>query len=203
MCAYPPAPCRRPEDGISLTPDQDYKIRGAAMRAAVFKEMSKPLVIETSARSRARPDRHHPQGQELRHLRIGSAHDRTDIGHAAGARLGHGPRIRRRSRGRRQGCGRTLEGWRSRGGLSLHLLRRSQPLHQFRARARGSCAKGISVGLGQSHGAYAEYRAHRRQRRLSACPTASPSRRARWSSRWRWGCMPSTWRRWSAAPRCW
>ena len=62
------------------------------MRAALFKEMSKPLVIETVRRSHARPERSDPEGEKLRHLRLRSAHDRTHhrmMPLALGSIMGH------------------------------------------------------------------------------------------------------------------
>jgi 2-desacetyl-2-hydroxyethyl bacteriochlorophyllide A dehydrogenase len=126
------------------------------MRAAVFREMSKPLLVETLADPEPGPgdiilkvrncgicgsDLHMTEPTSIMPLALGSvmghefAGEIVAVGKAAGAKWKSGDRV---------------------AGFPFICCGDHSPCVNF-AQSRGSCTKGISVGLGQSHGAYAEY----------------------------------------------
>lgn len=125
------------------------------MRAAVFKEMSKPLVIETLADPEPGPtdvilkvkncgicgsDLHMTEPTSVMPLALGSvmghefAGEVMAVGSAVGDRWKVGDRA---------------------AGFPFICCGEHTPCLNFAG--RGTCAKGVSVGLGQSHGAYADY----------------------------------------------
>jgi (R,R)-butanediol dehydrogenase/meso-butanediol dehydrogenase/diacetyl reductase len=126
------------------------------MRAAVFREMSKPLVVETLADPEPGPgdvilrvkncgicgsDLHMTEPTSIMPLALGSvmghefAGEVVAVGKNAAAKWKSGDRL---------------------VGFPFICCGDASPCTNF-AQGRGSCAKGTSIGLGQSHGAYAEY----------------------------------------------
>ena len=126
------------------------------MRAAVFKEMSKPLVIETVPDPEPGPndiilkvrncgicgsDLHMTEPASVMPLALGSV-----MGHEfAGEVVARGKNV-----GDRWKIGDRA------AGFPFICCGDHTPCVNF-GTARGMCGKGISIGLGQSHGAYAEY----------------------------------------------
>jgi 2-desacetyl-2-hydroxyethyl bacteriochlorophyllide A dehydrogenase len=127
------------------------------MRAAVFREMSKPLVIETLGDPEPGPtdiilkvkncgicgsDLHMTEPTSIMPLALGSV-----MGHEfAGEVISVGKAV--------------THLWKSgdrAAGFPFICCGEHTPCLNFAAGQRGMCGKGISVGLGQSHGAYAEY----------------------------------------------
>jgi (R,R)-butanediol dehydrogenase/meso-butanediol dehydrogenase/diacetyl reductase len=126
------------------------------MRAAVFREMSKPLVIETLADPEPAPhelilrvkncgicgsDLHMTESTSIMPLALGSV-----MGHEfAGEVVGIGSAIK----------GQWKESDRV-AGFPYICCGDASPCKNFGGTSV-TCAKGISIGLGQSHGGYAEY----------------------------------------------
>jgi len=127
------------------------------MRAAVFKEMSKPLVIENIANPVPGPtdlilkikncgicgsDLHMTEPTSVMPLPVGAvmghefAGEVTEVGSAVKHLWKTGDRV---------------------AGFPFICCGEHSPCLNFAARTPGMCAKGIAVGLGQSPGAYAEY----------------------------------------------
>jgi (R,R)-butanediol dehydrogenase / meso-butanediol dehydrogenase / diacetyl reductase len=127
------------------------------MRAAVFREMSKPLVIETLSDPEPGPsdiilkvkncgicgsDLHMTEPTSIMPLPAGSvmghefAGEIVAMGKNAGGLWKSGDRV---------------------AGFPFICCGEHTPCLNFAAGKPGACGKGISVGLGQSHGAYAEY----------------------------------------------
>ena len=126
------------------------------MRAAVFKEMSKPLVIETLPDPEPGPtdivlkvkncgicgsDLHMTEPCSVMPLALGSVMGHEFAGEVVGVGKAVGDRWKIGDRA---------------AGFPYICCGEHSPCLNFET-ARGMCGKGISVGLGQSHGAYAEY----------------------------------------------
>ena len=126
------------------------------MRAAVFKELGKPLDIEAVADPRPGPhdlilkvsncgicgsDLHMTEPTSIMPLALGSvmghelAGEVVAVGKTAASKWKTGDRL---------------------VGFPFICCGDASPCTNF-AQGRGMCAKGTSIGLGQSHGAYAEY----------------------------------------------
>ncbi|HEY2068317.1 MAG TPA: alcohol dehydrogenase catalytic domain-containing protein [Rhizomicrobium sp.] len=126
------------------------------MRAAVFREMSKPLIVETLADPEPGPtdiilrvkncgicgsDLHMTEPTSIMPLTLGSvmghefAGEVVAVGKSVGGKWKSGDRV---------------------AGFPFICCGEHSPCLNF-GQARGMCAKGTAVGLGQSHGAYAEY----------------------------------------------
>jgi 2-desacetyl-2-hydroxyethyl bacteriochlorophyllide A dehydrogenase len=127
------------------------------MRAAVFREMSKPLVLETLPDPEPGPtdiilkvkncgicgsDLHMTEPTSIMPLALGSVMGHEFAGEvvAVGKAVTHLWKAGDRA-----------------AGFPFICCGEHTPCLNFGAGRRGSCAKGISVGLGQSHGAYAEF----------------------------------------------
>ena len=127
------------------------------MRAATVHGNVQAACDRADCRSDARPARFDPESEELRHLRLRSAHDRAHVDHAARAGQRDGPRIRRRSRGGRQ-CGERHCG---KAAIASRAFPSSAAAMQARAGIRASagdmCTKGMPSDWAHSHGAYADY----------------------------------------------
>jgi 2-desacetyl-2-hydroxyethyl bacteriochlorophyllide A dehydrogenase len=127
------------------------------MRAAVFREMSKPLVIETVADPEPGP---HDIILKVRNCGIcGSDLHMTEptsiMPLAVGSVMGH------EFAGEVVAMGSAVAGlWKSGDravGFPFICCGEHTPCLNFAAGKPGMCGKGVGVGLGQSHGAYAEY----------------------------------------------
>ncbi|HUO91796.1 MAG TPA: zinc-binding dehydrogenase [Rhizomicrobium sp.] len=127
------------------------------MRAAVFREMSKPLVVETIADPEPGPtdiilkvkncgicgsDLHMTEPTSVMPLALGSV-----MGHEfAGEVVAVGKNVTHLWK----------QGDRA-AGFPFICCGEHTPCLNFAAGKSGMCGKGISIGLGQSHGAYAEF----------------------------------------------
>jgi (R,R)-butanediol dehydrogenase/meso-butanediol dehydrogenase/diacetyl reductase len=125
------------------------------MRAAIFREMQKPLVVDSVPDPVPGPtdvivrvkncgicgsDLHMTEPSSIMPLPSGSI-----MGHEFAGEV--------------VALGRDVQGWKNGdrvAGFPFICCGEQQPCPSF-STARGVCGKGIAVGLGQSHGAYAEY----------------------------------------------